>query len=215
MKNSALKFPKMIEASLRQKSIFWGKVFENLAFGKAPHGCFITSSSFLVCKLKGSSFSYFLGGEKTVDEQAQDVIDIFTKKLNYMSIQDRITKLNSFLEIKEKIKQRYMENKWSDFKKKKHKDQLVASYVINLTKNSGADLHEKQVLLSIIYMGLIFKKITSDDMKLQNCEIESITTLTKSKEGWKIMDSECATKKTTLSRTLAKKKKTLSSMWGK
>jgi hypothetical protein len=210
MKNSALRFPKMVEASLRQKSIFWAKVFENLAFGKAPQGCFITSSSFLVCKLKGSSFSYFLGGEKGVEEQIKDIVNIFTKKLNYMSIQDRMTKLNSFIEIKEKIKKKYLENKWGDFKKKKHKDQLVASYVIRLTK-SGSGLSEKQLLQSIIYMGLIFKKLSPTDVNVENCEIKSIPSLCKHKSSWVLKDLQ--SQKKTMIRTLPKKKRTLSSMW--
>ena len=209
--NSTLKFPNMIEASLRQTNNFWAKVFENLAFGKAPPGCFITSSSFLVCKSKGCSFSYFLNNDKSADELSCNIVEIFTKKLNYMSIQDRVSKLNSFLNVKNRLKRKYLENQWTDFKKKKHKEQLVASYVIRLTENNP-DVVEKQVLLSVIYMGLIFKKIASQDIDIENGEIENIQSLVKCKNEWKISESKQHQLKKTASRSFPKKK-TLRCLW--
>lgn len=176
MKKKVLRFPVLIEVSLRQKNEFWKDVFENMAHGNAPSGCYITASSFLVSNAKGRSFSYFLGDQsvKGPDQIGSEIIEVLSKKMNFMSIKDRMRKLDNFNATKENLKKNFMESQWSDLKKKNIKDQLVELYVLDLKNKHNLDLETARNILSDISLKLIFKVLSSDDVIIKNGEIVHI-----------------------------------------
>jgi hypothetical protein len=177
MKKKILRFPMLIEVSLRQKSDFWKDVFVNMAHGKAPSGCYITASSFLVSNAKGRSFSYFLGDQnnaKSPDQIGAEIVDILTKKMNFMSVKDRIHKMEKFNDLKEQLKHEFVESRWTDLKKKNVKDQLLELYVLKEKAKRDLDIETARDELADISVKLIFKHIASDDVIMKNGEIETI-----------------------------------------
>jgi len=175
MKNS-IQFPLFIEIALRQKNSFWVDVFTNLAHGRAPHGCYITSSSFLVSTSgKGESFSYFfLDQSKDASTIGREIIDMLSKKLNFMSMSDRALKLIEFERIKHNLRLDIKQAVWGGLRKKKIKDQLIETYVLDLKRAQNLPMQKARDLLSVITMNLIFKQIDSDDVALKNARITDI-----------------------------------------
>lgn len=175
MKNS-IQFPLFIEIALRQKNSFWVDVFTNLAHGRAPHGCYITSSSFLVSTSgKGESFSYFfLDQSKDVSTIGREIIDMLSKKLNFMSMSDRALKLIEFERIKHRLRLDLKQATWAGLRKKKIKDQLIETYVLDLKRAQNLPMQKARDLLSVITMNLIFKQIDSDDITIKNARITDI-----------------------------------------
>jgi hypothetical protein len=185
MKKTILRFPILLEVSLRQKNTFWADVFENLAYGKAPYGSYVTASSFIVSKNKGREFTYFLGEQhKSADEMGAELIDILSKKMNFMSITDRLVKLEKFREIKEKLKRKLWESSWSDIRRKKSKDQLLEMYVLTLKDKNKISVSSVKSLLSAIVIGLIFKQIDSDNIRMEKGKIVDISNIKVIRKTW-------------------------------
>jgi len=187
MKKNILRFPLLLEVSLRQKNKFWTDVFENLAYGRAPYGCYVTASSFVVSKNKGHEFTYFLGEQaKSADEISAELIDILTKKMNFMSITDRLRKLENFKKIKDVIKNKMWKSSWSDIRRKKSKDQLIEMYVLTLKDKNKISSSNVKSLLSAIVIGLIFKDIDSDNITMKKGKVVDISNIKIKNKKWTI-----------------------------
>lgn len=220
MKKNILRFPILLEVSLRQKNTFWADVFENLAYGKAPYGCYVTASSFIVSKNKGHEFTYFLGEQtKAADDIGAELIDILTKKMNFMSITDRLVKLEKFRNTKDRLKQKLWSSKWSDIRRKKSKDQLIEMYVLTLKDKNKLSFPTVKSLLSAIIIGLIFKQIDSDNIQMKDGKIINISNIKVENKMWSVTSSKQKPKETKFQIAAAaaasRNRKSLHQLWVK
>jgi hypothetical protein len=218
MKKNILRFPILLEVSLRQKNTFWADVFQNLAYGKAPYGSYVTASSFIVSKNKGHEFTYFLGEQnKPAEEIGAELIDILTKKMNFMSITDRLDKLKKFRNIKDKLKKKLWNSKWADVRKKKSKDQLIEMYVLTLKDKNKFSFSTVKTLLSAIIIGLIFKQIDSDNIRMKEGKIVDISNIRVKNNTWTLTAGNKKPKETkaqiAAAAAASKNRKSLHQIW--
>jgi hypothetical protein len=213
MNKNILRFPVLLEISIRHNNTFWSEVFKKLAYGKAPYGCYITSSSFLVSTNKGHEFTYFIGDQdKSPETIGNELIDILKKKMNFMSISDRLRKLDVFRSTKRKLKDKLWSSKWVDIRRKKLKDQIIEMYVLKLQKTSSLQLCTVKFLLAAIIIGLIFKTIEPDSIVMKNGTITSIPSLKLVDGRWSFEKVE-RSEKVKVNNILVKPKKTLHDIW--
>jgi len=215
MNKNILRFPVLLEVSIRHNNTFWSDVFRKLAFGKAPYGSYITSSSFLVSTTKGHEFTYFIGDQdKSPETIGEELIDILKKKMNFMSVSERLRKLDIFRNTKRKLKDKLWSSQWVDIRRKKLKDQIIEMYVLKLKKNSSLSLTAAKYLLAAIIIGLIFKNIEPDVIQMKNGTITSIPSL-KLVDGKWSFEKVDRTENFRVPQTSIKPKKTLYDIWVK
>jgi hypothetical protein len=215
MNKNILRFPILLEVSLRHNNTFWSEVFKKLAYGRAPYGCYVTSSSFLVSTNKGHEFTYFIGDQdKSPDAIGNELIDILKKKMNFMSISDRLRKLDVFRNTKRKLKDKLWRSKWVDIRRKKLKDQIIEMYVLKLQESSSLSLRSIKYLLAAIIIGLIFKTIEPDSIEMKNGTITSIPSLKLVGNNW-CLETVDRSENIKIHHISVKPKKTLHDIWVK
>ena len=87
---------------------------------------------------------------------------------------DRALKLIKFERIKHNLRLDIKQAAWGGLRKKKIKDQLIETYVLDLKRAQNLPMQKARDLLSVITMNLIFKQIDSDDVALKNARITDI-----------------------------------------
>ena len=175
-------YPIFIECLNFCENKFWLSIFEDLAYGKSPHGTFI-HKNFFCCNYKGKEFSYKIE-EIEPKNIYSDIFNLLTKRLKILSEEDRKNQILDFIKIENEMnEQKY--DKWSSIKKKSTKDSLIENFIIE--KKKIYDLSEKQVktLQKQINLGLIFKTISHKDIILKNGRIEKINDLDFFKKDFK------------------------------
>lgn len=162
-----LVYPFFIECSLLTNDPFWKGIFEDLAYGIAPYGAFITRG-FIMCNYKDKEFVYKIVKKEPV-EMYNDIYNLFTTKLNIISSEE--------LAIKKRNIERYQEDitDWSLIKKKNVKDNMIEAWAISMKNKHGLTLKQTRYLISLVFLALVFKVITSKDITLKNNAIESIS----------------------------------------
>ena len=124
---------------------------------------------------RASRFPYFfLDQSKDVSTIGREIIDMLSKKLNFMSMSDRALKLIEFERIKHRLRLDLKQATWAGLRKKKIKDQLIETYVLDLKRAQNLPMQKARDLLSVITMNLIFKQIDSDDITIENARITDI-----------------------------------------
>jgi len=149
---------------------FWQNIFEDLAYGKAPYGTYISKGS-LTCKYKDKEFIYKFE-KKDSELLYNDIYLLLTKKLGLLSHQDKVNKKIDFQNIENEIKEgrKY----WNSIRKKSIKDLLIENYVITMKNKYSLTITQSKYLLSIIFIGMIFKVISSKDINYVDGTIISI-----------------------------------------
>lgn len=154
-----------------QNDLFWKETFEDLAYGVAYGGSYITKGV-LCSKVKGKEFVY-----KFIDKEPErvcvDVMRLFKEKLNIMSKNERKAMIDEMEELEQGLKQlRFVE--WSEIKKKSLKDILFQNYVIRMKYQY--ELRDVQVkkLYNTINLGLLLKSIKNTDITYVDGEIQEI-----------------------------------------
>jgi hypothetical protein len=214
MLKKTLKYPVFLELALREEKTFWVKIFENLAYGKAPHGCYITSSDFLVCNLKSRSFNYYLNStNKDLETIGKEVFDLLSQKMNILSQSDKIAKLQRFDNVKKGLRESVNGDKWANIKRKKWKDIMLEFYIIKESKKHNLSVAATRYLLATVFVLFIFKKIVNEDVDFKKGKILTIRNLKISNGAWTIKknDSYILPK----SEIFVKKKKLLKDRWEK
>lgn len=163
-------YPIFMECCHFTNDIFWGTIFENLAYGKTPYGTYI-SKDFLCCKYKKKEFSYKIE-RKPADIVYEEVYNLLTNKVGILSQQEKLKKKKNLIEIENTIKDSI--KNWNDIKKKNLKEILIELYVINIKNKYSLTINQTKYLLSILYIAIIFKVITNKDIEYKDGIIRNI-----------------------------------------
>ncbi len=163
-------YPVFLEACQYTEDAYWENIFEELAYGKAPYGTYI-SKDFLCCSYKRKEFSYKLE-KKDAKTVFEDVYNLLTNKLGLLSQREKLDKRKAFSEYEDTIKD--SRQTWTDIKKKNIKELLIELYVVRMKKKHSLSLKQSRHLLSIITVALCFKVLTGDDICYKDGQIASI-----------------------------------------
>tara|TARA_B110000971_G_C19790698_1_gene399652 strand:- start:51 stop:707 length:657 start_codon:yes stop_codon:yes gene_type:complete len=163
-------YPMFIECLNFTEDIFWENIFGELAYGKAPYGTYI-SKDFLCCKYKKKDFSYKIE-RKDPKLLYTEVYDLLKNKLGLLSSNEKLMKKKIFNTMEDNLKN--SRNNWNDIKKKNIKESLIELYVIRMKHKYSLSIIQSRYLLSIIFMAMVFKVISSKDIIYNNGEIQDI-----------------------------------------
>lgn len=165
-------YPVFLNCIKFNDNIFWKNIFEDLSYGVTPIGTYINKKDFLCCNYKNKEFIYKIDETKNPELIYNDIYNFFTTKLGFISLQEKSRKKLKFNNIKDEIKSDI--NKWSYIKKKNTKDILIEKYVFNMKDKYDLSFIDYKNLLSNIFVCLIFKIISSDDIILKDGQIINI-----------------------------------------
>jgi hypothetical protein len=163
-------YPIFLECSEFIEDRFWENIFEDLAYGKCPYGTYI-NKNFFCCNFKDKEFSYKIE-KKDPKKLYYDIYELLNIKLGLMSQQDKIKKKIDFHNIEEEIKEG--RKNWSKIRKKNIKDLLIENYVIEMKNKYSLTLKQVKRLLSIIFIGMVFKIINTKDIIYEDGVIKKI-----------------------------------------
>jgi hypothetical protein len=150
---------------------FWENIFYNLSFGKTPYGTYI-SKDFLCCNYKSKEFSYKIE-IKEPSKIYNEIYNLLTNKLGLYSCKEITKKRTEFFEYEDNINEsKYLS--WCNIKKKNVKDMLIEKFVIEMKDEYMLSYKQARYVLSIIYIALIFKVITTKDINYNDGKIISI-----------------------------------------
>ena len=164
-------YPIFLECREYAIDIFWQNIFEDLSYGKTPYGSYI-SKNFLCCNYKKKEFSYKIESNKLPKQIYNEVYFLFTDKLGLISNDDKLKKRKLFGEIENSLKE--SRENWNNIKKKNIKEVLFELYVIDMKNKWSLSFKQTRFLLSIIYIGLIFKVITNKDIEYEEGRIKNV-----------------------------------------
>jgi len=163
-------YPVFLECCQYTDDTFWENIFEDLAYGKAPYGTYI-SKDFICCSYKKKEFSYRIE-KKDVKTIYIEVYNLLTRKLGILSQREKVKKRKAFTDLEETIKE--SRKSWSDIKKKNMKELLIELYVTRMKIKHSLSIKQARYLLSVIMLALAFKVITGDDIEYVNEHIVHI-----------------------------------------
>jgi hypothetical protein len=163
-------YPVFLECCQYADDTFWENIFEDLAYGKAPYGTYI-SKDFLCCGYKKKEFSYKIE-KKTADVIYEEVYNLLTKRLGLLSHREKAKKKKVFSDLEDSIKD--TRKKWVDIKKKNMRELLIELYVTRMKNKHLLNAKQAKYLISIILIAMVFKVITSSNIDYSNGRINSI-----------------------------------------
>ena len=171
LKNEII-YPIFLECLKYCKDSFWENIFNDLIYGKAPYGTYI-SKDFIICSYKGKEFSYKI--DKTKDSLIlyNELFEILFSKLGLLSSKDKIKKKIDFYNYENTLKEN-RDKSWTSIRRKNIKDLYIENYVIAMKKKYNLNIKQTRHLLSMISLGLIFKVILAKDIVYNNGIIENI-----------------------------------------
>jgi len=148
---------------------YWKNIFEDLAYGQAPYGTYI-SKGFFCCNYKNKEFSYKIE-KKDARKLFEDICGL-CKKIGLLSHDDKIQKKIDFKNIENDIKDD--RQKWCNIRKKNLKDFLIENYVIRMKHQYNLDNNQSKYLNYLIFLSMIFKIIGMKDIEYEDGEIKNI-----------------------------------------
>jgi len=166
-------YPWFLECCSETNDKFWKNIFEDLAYGIAPCGTYIYKN-FLCFKTKNNDLiTHKLERENKSNTQIFNII--------YNSLKNDLGLLSNFdnnkkkMEIKniQQINKQKREN-WNTIRKNNIKNNLLEQYVIDIKNKYKLSLKKTKRLLSVIFINLMFKNITAQDIIICNGKIQNI-----------------------------------------
>jgi len=151
--------------------IFWKNVFEDLAYGKAPYGTYI-SKDFLCCSYSKKEFNYKIE-KKNPEIIFKEVYSLLTNRLGLLSQKETIIKQQVFSDLGNSINN--SRKNWCDIKKKNLRELLIELYVSRMKTKHNLSIKQARYLLSSILIAITFKVITVNDINYDKGRINSIT----------------------------------------
>jgi hypothetical protein len=163
-------YPIFLECCRFSIDTFWENIFEDLAYGKTPYGTYI-NKNFLCCSYKNKEFSYKIE-RKDTQELYTDIYNLLTNKLGILSKKEKVKQRVDFHKTESRIKE--FSQEWVNIRKKNIKDLLVERYVIDVKNKHKLSIKQAKYLLSVLFIAIIFKVITSKDIEYSNGKIQHI-----------------------------------------
>jgi len=163
-------YPFFIESSKFADDIFWENIFEDLAYGKTPYGSYI-SKDFLSCNYTNKEFSYKIE-RKDPYILYTEIYNLLVNKLGILSQKEKIKKKIEFNRVEQVLKNSRKE--WVNIRKKNIKDLLIEKYVIDMKRLYNLTIKQTKYLVSIIFIGLVFKVLTNKDIVYYDNKIHNI-----------------------------------------
>jgi hypothetical protein len=163
-------YPVFLECCQFADDVFWEGIFEELAYGKAPYGTYI-SKGFICCSYKNKEFSYKIE-RKDPKILYDDIYKLLTEKLGILSHKEKAQKRLDFHELEKNIKQSRQD--WASIRRKNIKDTMYEKYVIDMKRKYSLSVKQCKYLLSIILLSIMFKTITSKDIVYKDDKIQNI-----------------------------------------
>jgi len=157
---------------------FWTQLFDECAKGKFPKGSSIDQNSGMTIyfKTKTDTVSYNMK-EKSPEQIFSDLKQHFQVYLKLKSVRDN-QEIQEELDDICKDLQEIFTSSWQNIRKKKIKDPIIRSFILDLKERY--DLNDKETcqLAKIIKLGFLFNWIENDNVIYENQQIIDITTLT-------------------------------------
>ena len=166
-------YPVFLECCQHADDSFWENIFEDLAYGKTPYGTYI-NKNFLCCSYKNKEFSYKIE-RKDSDELYNDIYNLLKNKLGILSNKEKIKKRLDFKNTETRIKEGGQE--WVNIRKKNIKNLLVERYVVDMKNKHSLTITQAKYLLSVLFIAIVFKVITSDDIEYSDGKIQNINVI--------------------------------------
>jgi hypothetical protein len=163
-------YPVFLECCEFSLDTFWSNIFEDLAYAKTPYGTYI-NKNFLCCSYRNKEFSYKIE-RKDPKTLYTDIYNLLTEKLGILSHKEKIKKRADFHKTELRIKETRQE--WGNIRKKNIKDLLVERYVIDIKNKYSLSIKQAKYLLSVIFIAIVFKVITSKDIEYNDGKIQNI-----------------------------------------
>ena len=163
-------YPFFLECCEFATDTFWKNIFDDLAYGKTPYGTYI-KKNFLCCSYKNKEFSYKIE-RKDPEIIYKDIYSLLTNKLGILSRKEKVKKRMAFHKTESRIKKHRQE--WSNIRKKNIKDLLIERYVVDMKQTHDLTLKQTKYLLSLLFMAIVFKVITSKDIDYSDGKIRKI-----------------------------------------
>ena len=163
-------YPIFLECCHYADDTFWENIFEDLAYGKAPYGTYISKNS-LCCSYKKKEFSYRIE-KKNSKILYNEIYTLLTKRLGLLSQREKTKIKKDFSDLEDTIKD--SRKNWNDIKKKNMKELLIELFVARMKEKYLLTIKQARHLLSIILVAMVFKVITAVDINYNNWHIESI-----------------------------------------
>jgi hypothetical protein len=203
-------YPIFLDCCQHATDIFWENVFEDLAYGKSPYGTYITKD-FLCCSYKRKEFSYKIE-KKDPKKLYDDVHSLLTNKLGLLSQREKIKKRTDFHIMEENIKD--SRQTWTSIRKKNVKDLLIEKYVLEMRRKHSLTIKQARYLLSIIFVAMMFKAITSKDIEYSDGKIQNINGIDFNKRQV-ILQRDIFETETSFSVQVVNEKKRMTDSWDK
>lgn len=203
-------YPIFLECVQHTTDSFWKNIFEDLAYGKTPSGSYI-SKGFICCSYKDKDFSYKIC-KKDPKRLYADIYNLFHVRLGILSSKDRNKRKLDFNTLETNI--HTSKKKWGDIKKKNIKDLLIEMYVIKMKNKYRFSMKQTSYLLSLIFVAMVFKVITSKDIQYSEGEIQDIEGITFSNNRF-ILDRNIYELEKEISPEIILKQNNMSKNWKK
>jgi hypothetical protein len=202
-------YPVLLECCEFAPDKFWKNIFEDLAYGKTPYGTYI-SKNFLCCSYKDKGFSYKIE-RKNPRQLFKDIYDLLTKKLGILSFKERQNKRINFHKTEERIKK--FRQDWGNIRKKSIKDLLIERFVVDMKIKHSLPIKKAKQLLSMIFIAIVFKVITTKDIHYSDGKIKYIDGIEFSTKNFKITRDIYDVDITSPVETIETPKKDLKILW--
>lgn len=163
-------YPIFIECTEYTSDTCWRKIFENLAYGKTPQGCYI-SKNHICSSQKDKEFRYKICKTLSSKKIFDDLYSLFHTKLGILSMKQKNNKKKEFNQINLEIQNK---KDWRDIKKKNIKDTLIELFCINMMKKYCLSYKKTRSLISLIFIAIMFKVISSKDIHYSQNQITKI-----------------------------------------
>lgn len=208
-----LVYPVFLKCCKYSDDIFWKFIFEDLAYGKAPYGTYITKN-FLCCNYKDKQFSYKIDPKKDPKIIYENIHKLLFNKFGLMSQTDKENRRLIFENTKNNIEQ-ICKSDWNMIKKKNIKNILIENFVIDMKNKHNLSDKLCKKLLSIIKIGIIFKTILSDDIKYKDGKINNIEGIVFNNKKIKFNKNIYKSSNKISSQIIIEKKSNISENWPK
>lgn len=158
----------MLECCQYAEDEFWERIFEELAYGKAPFGSYI-NKGFLCCGFRNKEFTYRLE-RKDPKILYTELYELLTNKLGLLSNKQKLEKRKRYRE--EETSE--IPQDWSSIRRKNIKDIMYQNFVLDMKKKYNLDMKQTKMLLAMLTLALLIKSIGPKDIIYENERIQEI-----------------------------------------